>query len=383
MVASPPRFSDIQNHWARLFLEGLATRGIISGFGDGTFRPDRAMSRAEFAALLQKAFTQPKKRQYVPFTDVPANFWGAPAIQKAYETGFLSGYPGNIFRPEASISRLEVLISLVSGLEIPANSAEALNVSLPELYQDAAQIPTYALEKIKAATGAGIVVKYPNLKQLKPLEAATRAEVVAFVYQALVYLRTVPPLASDYIVRVRPKTVTVSHRREFRGVWVASVWNIDWPSQRGLSVEQQKSELIQILDRIQSLKFNTIILQVRPAGDALYASQLEPWSEWLTGTQGQAPDSLYDPLEFAIAESHRRNIELHAWFNPYRAGISSQRSPNVRPHIAVTHPEYVYSYGTNRWMDPGAQVVQDWTYNVILDVVRRYDVDGIHLDDRK
>lgn len=381
MVVSPIRFSDIQNHWARLFIEGLANQGMISGFPDGTFRPDRAMNRAEFAAILQKAFTQPKKRPYVPFVDVPAKFWAAPAIQKAYETGFLSGYPGNRFRPEANISRLEVLISLATGLEIPTNNASALNVSLSELYQDAAQIPTYATEKIKAATAAEIIVNYPLVKQLKPLEAANRADVAAFIYQALVYLGKVPAISSDYIVSNRPKTVTVSHKREFRGVWVTTAWNIDWPSQRGLPVEQQKSELIKILDRIQALNLNAVVLQIRPTGDALYASQLEPWSEWLTGTQGKAPEPFYDPLEFAIAQAHQRNIELHAWFNPYRAGTSSQRSPNVRPHIAVTHPEYVYQYGTNVWMDPGAKVIQDWTYNVILDVVRRYDVDGIHLDD--
>jgi uncharacterized lipoprotein YddW (UPF0748 family) len=381
MVASPPRFSDIQNHWARSFIEGLASQGIVSGFGDGTFQPDRAMSRVEFAAVLQKAFNQPKKRQYVPFVDVPAQHWAVPAIQKAYETGFISGYPGNRFRPDASISRHEVLISLVAGLDISSTSASALKISLPELYQDAAQIPTYATEKIKAATAAGIVVNYPNVKQLKPLEVASRADVVAFVYQALLYLGKVPAISSEYIVITRPKTVTVTHKREFRGVWVATAWNIDWPSQRGLPVEQQKNELIQILDRIQALNFNALVLQVRPTGDALYASQLEPWSEWLTGTQGKAPEPFYDPLEFAIAESHKRNIELHAWFNPYRAGSTSLRSPNVRPHIAVTHPEYVYPYGTNFWMDPGAKVVQDWTYRVILDVVRRYDIDGVHLDD--
>lgn len=381
MVVSPMRFSDIQNHWARLFIEGLANQGTISGFPDGTFRPNRAMTRAEFAAILQKAFTQPKKRPYVPFVDVPAKFWAAPAIQKAYETGFLSGYPGNRFRPDANISRLEVLISLATGLNIPTNSASALNVSLVELYQDAAQIPTYATEKIKAATAAEIVVNYPNVKQLKPLEAANRADVAAFIYQALVYLGKVPAISSDYIASNRPKTVIVSHKREFRGVWVTTAWNIDWPSQRGLSVEQQKSELIEILDRIQALNLNAIVLQIRPTGDALYASQLEPWSEWLTGTQGKAPEPYYDPLEFAIAEAHKRNIELHAWFNPYRAGTSSQRSPNVRPHIGVTHPEYVYQYDKNVWMDPGAKVVQDWTYNVILDVVRRYDIDGVHLDD--
>lgn len=380
MVALPPRFSDIQNHWARLFIEGLATQGIISGFPDGTFRPNQGMNRAEFAAVLQKAFQQPKKRPYVPFVDVPAKNWAAPAIQKAYETGFLSGYPGNRFLPEASITRMEVLVSLVTGLEITSNAVATIKTALPELYQDAAQIPTYALEKIAAATDAEIVVNQSNLKLLKPMEVANRADVAAFIYQALVYLEKAPPIDSANIVVYR-KTVTVTHKREFRGVWVVSAWNIDWPSKRGLPVQQQQSELIQILDKIQELNFNACILQIRPSGDALYSTQLQPWSEWLTGTQGKAPEPFYDPLEFAITECHKRNIELHAWFNPYRASTSSETSPKIAPHVTVTIPEYVYKYGDDLWMDPGAKIVQDLVIDVILDVVSHYDVDGVHMDD--
>jgi uncharacterized lipoprotein YddW (UPF0748 family) len=380
MVSSPTRFSDIQNHWAGLFIEGLVTQGIISGFPDRTFRPNQAMSRAEFAAILQKAFQKTTKRPYVPFIDVSARHWAAPAIQKAFETGFISGYPGNRFRPDASIARMEVLISLVTGLEITSDSITDLKTILPEVYQDLAQIPTYAIEKIAAATDAGLVINYPNLKQIKPLEVATRADVAAFIYQALVYLEKASEISSEFIVSYQ-KTALVSHQREFRGVWAATAWNIDWPSKRALPIEQQQSELIQILDRIQALNLNVLVLQVRPAGDAFYASQLEPWSELLTGTPGKAPEPFYDPLEFAIDQCHKRNIELHAWFNPYRARTSAEKLPNVSPHIAVTNPEYVYKYGSDLWMDPGAKVIQDSTYNVILDVVRRYDVDGIHLDD--
>lgn len=179
-------------------------------------------------------------------------------------------------------------------------------------------------------------------------------------------------------------TVSVSSRREFRGAWVATVFNLDWPSQTGISSEQQQNEFIALLERIQALNFNALILQVRPTGDALYQSELEPWSYWLTGEQGKAPEPFYDPLEFAVLECHKRNIELHAWFNPYRAGKNlpnGEPIKTVAPHISVTHPEYVYSYGSEQWMDPGAEVVQDQLYNVILDVVRRYDVDGVHMDD--
>ena len=380
MVASPPRFPDIETHWARSFIEGLAGQGIISGFPDGNFRPNQPMSRAQFAAVLQKAFSKAIKRPNVPFVDVPPKHWANAAIRSAYERGFMSGYPGNRFRPDASIARVEVLVSLIAGLEITSNNLSEIKSDLPDFYQDLAQVPAYAMDRIALATEAGMVVNFPNLKLLKPLEVATRADVAAFVYQALVNLRQMPAIGSDYIV-LRQKTIAVSHQREFRGTWVTTVWNIDWPSKRGLSVEEQKSELLRILDRIQALNFNALILQVRPTADALYASQLEPWSEWLTGTQGKAPEPFYDPLEFAIAECHKRNIELHAWFNPYRAKTSSQASPNVHPHITVTHPEYVYQYGNQQWMDPGVKVVQDRTYEVILDVVRRYDVDGIHLDD--
>jgi uncharacterized lipoprotein YddW (UPF0748 family) len=385
MVSSSTSFSDIQNHWARLFIEALAQRSIVSGFPNGTFRPNYSMTRAEFAAVISKAFRKPLKRQYVGFVDVPSTHWAARVIQKAYETGFISGFTDNRFRPEDRITRAQVLVSLVNGLEIASKVQPDLITALPAIYQDATAIPGYATDEVAIATRTGLVVNYPNVKILNPNLAATRADVAVSIYQALVYLDEAPQIQSNYII-VPPKpgipadSVRVSHSREFRGVWVATVWNSDWPSQRGLSVEQQKAELIGILNRIQALNFNALILQVRPEGDALYASQLEPWSYWLTGTQGKAPSPFYDPLEFAIAECHKRNIELHAWFNPYRARTSINISP-VRPHLAVTNPEYVYQWGNQLWMDPGAKVVQDRAYNVMLDVVRRYDVDGIHMDD--
>lgn len=170
-------------------------------------------------------------------------------------------------------------------------------------------------------------------------------------------------------------------RREFRGVWVATVANIDWPSQPGLPVEQQKAEMIALLDRCVALNLNAVVFQVRPATDALYASTLEPWSEYLTGTMGKAPEPFYDPLQFVIEESHRRGLELHAWFNPFRARQAGAKSPISPDHISQTHPELVRTYGKLLWMDPGEEAARAQTLAVMLDVVRRYDVDGIHLDD--
>src|SRR6202162_2445760 len=170
-------------------------------------------------------------------------------------------------------------------------------------------------------------------------------------------------------------------RREFRGVWVASVENIDWPSQPGLSTQEQKDELLGILDRAVALRLNAVILQVRPAGDAMYASPYEPGSEYLTGRMGRAPNPWYDPLEFAVTEAHKRGLELHAWFNPYRARHPSARSAPSPNHISVTHPELVKRYGSLLWMAPGEPAVRGQTVAVVLDVVQRYDIDGVHIDD--
>ncbi|HEX5727421.1 MAG TPA: family 10 glycosylhydrolase [Longimicrobiaceae bacterium] len=170
-------------------------------------------------------------------------------------------------------------------------------------------------------------------------------------------------------------------RRELRGVWVASVANIDWPSKPGLPAEQQRAELLELLDLAVSLNLNAVVLQVRPAADALYPSPHEPWSEYLTGAQGRPPEPLYDPLRFAVDEAHRRGLELHAWFNPFRARHPTATTPEDERHVSRTHPEWVKAYARYLWMDPGVDAAQEHSIRVMLDVVRRYDVDGVHIDD--
>lgn len=181
--------------------------------------------------------------------------------------------------------------------------------------------------------------------------------------------------------RVEPDAVPPPAPREFRAAWVASVANIDWPSRPGLPAAVQQEEIVGIVERAQAIGLNALIVQVRPSADALYASALEPWSEYLTGEQGRAPEPWYDPLALWIAEAHRRGIELHAWFNPYRARHSSARSALAANHIANTSPEAVKAYGDSLWLDPAEPVSAQRTLDVILDVARRYDVDGIHIDD--
>ncbi len=173
--------------------------------------------------------------------------------------------------------------------------------------------------------------------------------------------------------------------RELRAAWVATVANIDWPSKPGLSAQAQRDEAVAMLDRAKALGLNALILQVRPAGDALYASALEPPGEVLSGEQGRAPglagEPAYDPLAFWVAQAHQRGLELHAWFNPYRARHSAAKSPLAASHLAVRQPALVKRYGDQLWMDPGEPAAAAHTLAVVADVLRRYDVDGIHIDD--
>jgi uncharacterized lipoprotein YddW (UPF0748 family) len=168
--------------------------------------------------------------------------------------------------------------------------------------------------------------------------------------------------------------------REFRAAWVATVGNIDWPSRPGLTSEQQQTELLAILDRAVALNLNAVILQVRPASDAFYESELEPWSEWLTGQMGRGPEPFYDPLAFAVHEAHARGLELHAWFNPFRARAASAR-PSGGRHVSRWMPQSVRQYGSMQWLDPGEGAVHQHVLAVIADVVSRYDIDGVHIDD--
>jgi uncharacterized lipoprotein YddW (UPF0748 family) len=182
-------------------------------------------------------------------------------------------------------------------------------------------------------------------------------------------------------IQAGEKPPAIQH--EMRGVWVATVANIDWPSRPGLPAEEQRAEAVRILDRVQAMKMNAVILQVRPHADALYASKLEPWSYYLTGVQGQAPEPYYDPLEFWIEQAHARGIELHAWFNPYRAAHPAMHSAFSENSLIRTHPEWALALADTGyyWLDPALKGVQEHSLAVVLDVVQRYDVDGIHFDD--
>ncbi len=182
-------------------------------------------------------------------------------------------------------------------------------------------------------------------------------------------------------ITTEPAIAEPQAQREFRAAWVATVANINWPSKPGLPVETQKQEAIALLDFLEAHHFNAVILQVRPQADALYKSDLEPWSYYLTGKQGQAPEPFYDPLEFWVKEAHDRGLELHVWLNPYRAHHRDGKEISDQS-IVKKHPDLVvYLKEGYWWMDPARQEVQDMTNAVVMDLVKRYDIDGVHMDD--
>ena len=168
-------------------------------------------------------------------------------------------------------------------------------------------------------------------------------------------------------------------KRQLRADWIASVVNIDWPSRPGLTAEQQKAELVDLYDEAVGRGLNAVVLQVRPTADAFWPSRFEPWSKYLTGAQGQSPG--YDPLAFAVREAHARNLELHAWFNPYRVSMDTNRDALVPTHPARVHPEWAVPYGGKLYYNPGIPAVRRFVENAIMDAVKRYDIDAVHFDD--
>jgi parallel beta-helix repeat protein len=200
-VEQPPGqttgFKDVPTgYWAKGYIEALASQNIIAGFPDGSFKPNEPVTRAQFATIITKALTPPAKRTAIEFGDVSRNFWAYAAIQSAYRSQFVAGYPDGTFKPQQQIPRVQALVSLANGLGLTANNQTVLS-----FYTDAGQIPNYAVNSVAAATTRQLVINYPTVKQLEPNREATRAEVAAFVYQALVNAGRAPVIPSPYLVK--------------------------------------------------------------------------------------------------------------------------------------------------------------------------------------
>jgi uncharacterized lipoprotein YddW (UPF0748 family) len=188
-------------------------------------------------------------------------------------------------------------------------------------------------------------------------------------------------LLAVFLISVITPVCSGQPKYEVRAAWVASVENIDWPSRKGLPVESQKEEFIRLLEMHKRNGLNTMVVQIRPAADAFYPSSYEPWSEWLTGVQGKSPDPWYDPLQFMIEETHKRGMEFHAWCNPYRAVFAIGKSSIAPNHITHMHPDWFVRFQNTLYFDPGNKEVQQYVTSILREIVHRYDIDGLHLDD--
>jgi uncharacterized lipoprotein YddW (UPF0748 family) len=378
------KLNDIQGNWAQPCIVQLAQRKIISGYPDGSFKPNAPVTRAEFAAMLGNAFPNtPAVRTGGKFADVPTKYWAGDAIRKAYQTGFLAGYPGGVFQPNQNIPRVQALVSLSSGLKyIPAQpTLETLNGA----FADAAGIPDYSKSAIAAATEKQLVVNYPNSRTLNPNQLATRADIAAFVCQATGVVGMVP---SQYIAKA-PTPPSNTAKAELRGVWLT---NID------SDVLYSTQNVTDAIQRLSQLNFNTLYPTVLNWGYTLYPSKvaervtgravrlvtpLDPNLDPDLGTQGR------DMLKEVVEQGHQKGMRVIPWFEfGFMAPADSE--------LVKRHPDWL----TNRrdgtkvekdqagdeskdivWLNPFKPEVQQFIQDLAVETVSNYDIDGIQFDD--
>lgn len=201
----------------------------------------------------------------------------------------------------------------------------------------------------------------------------------ALLHGLLSIQATLPSSTQQRTTPLSVHTKTPNRQREMRGVWLATIANLDWPSHSGLPAELQQQQFIALLDQVKGLHLNTVVVQVRPMADAFYPSSYAPWSQYLTGTQGQNPG--YDPLAFMVAQAHIRQLAFHAWFNPFRVSTHTDLQALAANNPARQHPDWLVIYGGQLYYNPGLPIVRDFIVNSIVEVVRNYEIDAVHLDD--
>lgn len=391
---SQTTFRDIQGYWAQPCIEQLVQENTIDGYEDGTFRPNLAVTRADFATMLNKAFPNvPVVRNPVEFVDIPDNYQAARAISQTYQRGFLSSYIGDIFNPLRKMTREQVLVALTSGLKYsPINPVDG---TLDRLFADADLISDYAKNAIAAAAEKELVVNYPDVRTLNPNKLVTRGEVAASLCQALGEFGLVP---LQYVAGKEPLTIpdeplptpspstelepisfkTLPNRQptdEIRGVWLT---NID------SDVLFSRSRLIEALEKLKNLNFNTIYPTVWNGGYTLYPSRVAKKAIGIEldpepGLQGR------DMLAEAIEQGHQRGLTVMPWFEfGFMAPADSE--------LAKRHPDWltqrrdgskIWKEGIHDrvWLNPFHPEVQQFIIDLIIEVVKKYDVDGIQVDD--
>ena len=377
---SQTSFNDIQGNWAQPCITTLAQRQIINGYPDGSFKPNAPVNRAEFAAMLAKAFPDaPVVRTGGKFADVPNNYWASESIRKAYQTGFLAGYPGGVFQPSENIPKVQALVSLSSGLKyVPVNATqETLNAA----FTDVSAIPEYSRSAIAAATEKQLVVNYPNVKTLNPNQFASRADVAAFMCQATATAGVVP---QQYIAQVGTQKPDQA-KAELRGVWLTNIDSKVLFSQAGVT---------DAIQQLSKLNFNTVYPTVWNWGYTLYPSKVaekeigravklvtptDPSLDPELGVKGR------DMLKEMVDQGHQKGMRVIPWFEfGFMAPADSE--------LAKRHPNWltqnnkgqkIWKEGNDQrvWLNPFHPEVQKFIQDLVIEIVGNYDVDGIQFDD--
>jgi uncharacterized lipoprotein YddW (UPF0748 family) len=377
MANSSPQ--DIQGHWAQPCIDLLLKERVLSGYPDGTFRPEQPVTRAEFAAMVCKAFPKVEKRTAKQFLDVGDGHWAAEAIQAAYQGGWLSGYPEGSFLPSQPMPRAQVLVALTAGLEMkPQHLPELL---LKQFLDDWKLIPAYGAQGVTAALEHSLMVNYPLVRRFNPLTPATRADVAAFFYQALTRSSNIPSkLSAQYIVG-GGKGDVVSQVRELRGVWLTNVDS---------EVLFSRENLENGFEQLGQCHFNTIYPTVWHSGFSLFNSDV---CHRLIGERKRTyPGVDRSPLEDAqrdrdmlqecIDLGHRHGMSVIAWFE---YGFMIRQNHPLRR----THPHwYTHRRDGGRldknnleWLNPFHPEVQQFFLDLVDDLLAHYDVDGVQIDD--
>ena len=392
-VRSQVRFSDVAGHWAQPCIENLAQRGTLGGYPDGSFRPENPVTRAEFAALVNRAFPRSASRPAIRFQDVPSGYWAESAIQTAYRSGWMAGYPGNQFRPNQPIPRVQAIAALAGGLDYRPNQPtdQVLQLTL----DDRAAIPEYAKRNVAAAIEHQLVVNYPNPRQLQPNRPTTRAELAAFFCQALGRETANEFVPSQYVAGagvVSPAvTLPIASRypnQEIRGVWLT---NID------SNILFSRDRLSEALNRLSDLNFNTVYPTVWNWGYTLFPSSV---AERTLGTkQGLYPDlnnqGRNEALEAAQGDrdmllelvelAHAKKLSVVPWFEfGFMAPANSA--------LAQRHPEWltqrrdgtrIYQEGEHArvWLNPFHPEVQQFILDLVGELMANYRLDGLQVDD--
>src|SRR6476646_2057183 len=378
---SPTKFKAVQGQWAQNCIKYLAAHTSISGYPDGSFRPSAPVTRAEFAAMVAKNFagtinaTQPPSGLGVQFVDVPTNYWARTSINQASEAGFLSGYPGRIFKPSQNIPRAQVLVALANGLGY--KPAQPAATTLSATFNDAQAIPDYARNAIAAATEKQLVVNYPNIKSLNPNQLATRADVAAALCQSTAATGQLQLIPAQYIAGNKPQSQPQSTNKtsEIRGVWLT---NVD--SEILFSRDRLKTDL----QDLANLKFNTVYPTVWNWGHTLYPSQV---AKKVIGQEVDPTPGLQgrDMLAEAIEEGHRNNLAVIPWLEfGFMAPAESE--------LVARHPDWlttrrdgstIWVEGKHNrvWLNPFQPEVQQFMIDLVTEIVSNYDIDGLQFDD--